>query len=112
MMIVKKYFQTIKENRTKVIVPDSAHGTNPASAAMCGFEIVEVKSKANGQVDIEALKELVKPDVAAIMLTNPNTLGLFEENILEISDIMHKNGSLLYYDGANSNAILGHTNPY
>ena len=112
MTIVKKYFQTIKEQRTKVIVPDSAHGTNPASAAMCGFEIIEVKSKENGQVDIDALKELVTPDVAAIMLTNPNTLGLFEENILQISEIMHKNGSLLYYDGANSNAILGHTNPY
>ena len=112
MMIVKKYFQVKGENRTKVIIPDSAHGTNPASAAMCGFEIVEVKSKENGQVDIVALKELVAPDVAAIMLTNPNTLGLFEENILEISEIMHQNGSLLYYDGANSNAILGHTNPY
>lgn len=111
MMIVKKYFQTIGENRTKVIVPDSAHGTNPSSAGMCGFEIVEVKSKENGQVDIEELKKLVNSDVAAIMLTNPNTLGLFEENILEISEIMHKNGSLLYYDGANSNAILGHTNP-
>ena len=112
MMIVKKYFQVKGENRTKVIVPDSAHGTNPASAAMCGFEIVEVKSKENGQVDIEELKKLVNSNVAAIMLTNPNTLGLFEENILEISQIMHKNGSLLYYDGANFNAILGHTNPY
>ena len=111
MMIVKKYFQTIGENRTKVIVPDSAHGTNPSSAAMCGFDIIEVKSKENGQVDIEELKKLVTEDVAAIMLTNPNTLGLYEENILQISEIMHANGSLLYYDGANSNAILGHTNP-
>lgn len=111
MMIVKKYFEAIGQNRTKVIIPDSAHGTNPASAAMCGFEIVEIKSLPNGQVDIEALKEVADQDVAAIMLTNPNTLGIFEENILEISDIMHKVGALLYYDGANSNAILGHTNP-
>ncbi len=111
MMIVKKYFETKGENRTKVIIPDSAHGTNPASAAMCGFETVEIKSLPNGQVDIEALKAVLSDDVAAIMLTNPNTLGIFEENILEISKIMHENGSLLYYDGANSNAILGYTNP-
>jgi len=111
MMIVKKYFETKGENRTKVIIPDSAHGTNPASAAMCGFEIVEIKSLPNGQVDVEALKSVLDEGVAAIMLTNPNTLGIFEEKILEISDLMHKNGSLLYYDGANSNAILGYTNP-
>lgn len=111
MMIVKKYFETKGEKRTKVIIPDSAHGTNPASAAMCGFETVEIKSLSNGQVDIEALKTVLSDDVAAIMLTNPNTLGIFEENILEISKIMHENGSLLYYDGANSNAILGYTNP-
>lgn len=111
MMIVKKYFETKGENRTKVIIPDSAHGTNPASAAMCGFETVEIKSLPNGQVDIAALKAVLSDDVAAIMLTNPNTLGIFEENILEISKLMHENGSLLYYDGANSNAILGYTNP-
>ncbi len=111
MMIVKKYFETKGEIRTKVIIPDSAHGTNPASAAMCGFDIVEVKSLPNGQVDLEALKSVLNNDVAAIMLTNPNTLGLFEENILEISKIMHEAGALLYYDGANSNAILGYTNP-
>ncbi len=111
MMIVKKYFESVGENRTKVIIPDSAHGTNPASAKMCGFEVVEIKSNEKGQVDVEALKEVLDSDVAAIMMTNPNTLGLFEENILEISDLMHKNGSLLYYDGANFNAIMGYTNP-
>lgn len=112
MMIVKKYFEVKDElNRVKVIVPDSAHGTNPASAKMCGFEIVEVKSNDKGQVDIEALRELVDENVAAIMMTNPNTLGIFEEQVLEISKIMHDNGSLLYYDGANFNAIMGWTNP-
>lgn len=111
MMIVKKYFEVKGENRKKVIIPDSAHGTNPASANMAGFEIVQVKSNEKGQVDIDALKELITEDVAAIMMTNPNTLGIFEENVLEISELMHKNGSLLYYDGANFNAIMGHTNP-
>lgn len=111
MMIVKKYFEVKGEKRTKVIIPDSAHGTNPASAHMCGFDIVEIKSNEKGQVDVEALKAVLDKDVAAIMMTNPNTLGLFEENILEISEIMHKNGSLLYYDGANFNAIMGYTNP-
>ena len=112
MMIVKKYFEVKNElQRTKVIIPDSAHGTNPASAKMCGFEIVEVKSNAKGQVDIEALKAVLDNTVAAIMMTNPNTLGIFEEQIPEISEIMHKNGSLLYYDGANFNAIMGWTNP-
>lgn len=112
MMIIKKYFETKGEfNRKKVIVPDSAHGTNPMSAKMCGFEIIQVKSNEHGQVDIEALKELIAPDVAAIMMTNPNTLGIFEENVLEISKLMHDNGSLLYYDGANFNAIMGWTNP-
>lgn len=111
MMIVKKYFETKGEKRTKVIIPDSAHGTNPASAKMCGFEIVEVKSDEKGQVDIEALKELLDESVAAIMMTNPNTLGIFEEKVLEISELMHNNGSLLYYDGANFNAIMGWTNP-
>lgn len=111
MMIVKKYFETKGEKRIKVIIPDSAHGTNPASAKMCGFECVEIKSNEKGQVDVEALKAVLDDSVAAIMMTNPNTLGLYEENILEISDIMHKNGSLLYYDGANFNAIMGYTNP-
>ncbi len=111
MMIVKKYFEVKGENRKKVIIPDSAHGTNPASAHTCGFDIVEIKSNEKGQVDIEALKAALDKDVAAIMMTNPNTLGIYEENVLEISKIMHENGSLLYYDGANFNAIMGHTNP-
>ena len=111
MMIVKKYFESIGESRTKVIIPDSAHGTNPASAMMCGFEIIQVNSNENGLVDVEHLKSLLNSDVAAIMMTNPNTLGLFEKDVLEIADLMHANGSLLYYDGANLNAIMGHTNP-
>ena len=111
MMIIKKYFDTIGENRTKVIIPDSAHGTNPASAKMAGFDIVEIKSNEKGQVDIDALKAVLDKDVAAIMMTNPNTLGIFEEGVEEISKIMHANGSLLYYDGANFNAIMGYTNP-
>jgi len=111
MMIIKKYFDSIGEKRTKVIIPDSAHGTNPASAKMSGFDIVEIKSNEKGQVDIEALKAVLDKNVAAIMMTNPNTLGIFEENVEEISKIMHENGSLLYYDGANFNAIMGYTNP-
>ncbi len=111
MMIIKKYFDSIGEKRTKVIIPDSAHGTNPASAKMAGFDIVEIKSNKKGQVDIDALKAVLDKDIAAIMMTNPNTLGIFEEGVEEISKIMHKNGSLLYYDGANFNAIMGYTNP-
>lgn len=111
MMIIRKYFDSICEKRTKVIIPDSAHGTNPASAKMSGFDIVEIKSNEKGQVDIDALKSVLDRDVAAIMMTNPNTLGIFEENVEEISRLMHENGSLLYYDGANFNAIMGYTNP-
>lgn len=112
MMVIKKYFEVKGEHRKKVIIPDSAHGTNPASAHMAGFDIVQVKSNDKGQVDLEALKELLNEDVAAIMMTNPNTLGIFEEHVLEISKMMHENGSLLYYDGANFNAIMGYTNPF
>ena len=111
MMIVKKYFENKGEFRKKVIIPDSAHGTNPASASMAGFEIIQVKSNEKGQIDIDSLKAVLTEDVAAIMMTNPNTLGIFEENVLEISKLMHENGSLLYYDGANFNAIMGYTNP-
>lgn len=111
MMIIKKYFDYIGEKRTKVIIPDSAHGTNPASAKMAGFDIVEIKSNEKGQVDIDSLKAVLNEDVAAIMMTNPNTLGIFEERVEEISKLMHDNGSLLYYDGANFNAIMGYTNP-
>lgn len=112
MMVIKKYFEVKGEHRKKVIIPDSAHGTNPASAHMAGFDIVQVKSNDKGQVDLDALKELLNEDVAAIMMTNPSTLGIFEEHVLEISKMMHENGSLLYYDGANFNAIMGYTNPF
>jgi len=111
MLIVKAYFEKLGQKRTKVIVPDSAHGTNPATAAMCGYEIVEIKSNEKGQVDVEELKKVLNDDVAALMMTNPNTLGIFEENILEISQVVHEAGALLYYDGANLNAIMGITNP-
>ena len=111
MIVIKKYFEVKGEKRKKVIIPDSAHGTNPASAHLCGFDVVPVKSNEKGQVDIDALKALLDSDVAGIMMTNPNTLGIYEENVLEISKLMHENGSLLYYDGANFNAIMGYTNP-
>lgn len=111
MLIVKKYFEKIDEKRTKVIVPDSSHGTNPSSAKMCGFDIVEIKSNSDGLVDVEELKKVLDNETAAIMMTNPNTLGLFEENILEISKLVHDAGALLYYDGANLNAIMGITKP-
>lgn len=97
--------------RTKVIVPDSAHGTNPASAAMAGFSVISVPSNSLGGVDVEALKAVLSDEVAALMLTNPNTLGLFDPNILEISSLVHEVGGLLYYDGANLNAIMGTARP-
>lgn len=111
MLIVKAYFEKMNQKRTKVIIPDSAHGTNPATAKMCGFEVVQIKSDSKGMVDIQELKNALDEDVAAIMMTNPNTLGLFEENILEISSLVHNAGALLYYDGANLNAVMGITNP-
>ena len=97
--------------RTKILVPDSAHGTNPASAAMAGFTVVSVPSNAQGGVDLDALKAAVGPDTAGLMLTNPNTLGLFDPNILEITRIVHEAGGLCYYDGANLNAVMGHARP-
>jgi glycine dehydrogenase subunit 2 len=97
--------------RDKIIVPDSSHGTNPASVAFVGYKSVQVKSDVRGGVDIDELKRAVGPDTAGLMLTNPNTLGLFDENILEIADIVHKAGGLLYYDGANANAIMGKVRP-
>ncbi len=99
------------EKRRKIIVPDSAHGTNPASAAMCGFDVVSVPSDREGYVDTQALAALADDTIAGLMLTNPNTLGKFEKNICELSDIIHKAGGLLYYDGANMNAIMGVTRP-
>ncbi len=99
------------EKRTKIIIPDSAHGTNPASAVMAGFKVVSVPSNECGGVDIEALKAAVGEDTAGLMLTNPNTLGLFDTNILEITKIIHNAGGLCYYDGANLNAVMGHARP-
>lgn len=112
MLIIKAYLASKGEtHRTKVIVPDSAHGTNPATATLCGFKVVEVKSDDRGGVDLEALKQVLGPDVAALMLTNPSTLGLFEDNIKEIAELVHQAGGLLYYDGANLNAIMGYARP-
>lgn len=112
LMIVKQYFEERGEDkRTKVLVPDSAHGTNPASAAVAGFDVVTVPSNDQGLVDLEELKKAVGDDTAAFMLTNPNTLGLFEKEIKEIAEVVHEAGGLLYYDGANANAILGKTTP-
>ncbi|KMT20927.1 aminomethyl-transferring glycine dehydrogenase subunit GcvPB [Clostridium cylindrosporum] len=112
LMIMKAYHrENGQENRNKIIVPDSAHGTNPASAAVAGFEIVEIKSNSDGSVNIDALKEALDENVAGLMLTNPSTLGLFETNIKEIATLVHEAGGLLYYDGANMNAIMGITRP-
>lgn len=112
LMLIKAYHEKRGDSkRTKIIVPDSAHGTNPASAAMAGFDAVEVKSTEGGLVDIESLKEVLSDEIAGLMLTNPNTLGLFEKEIKEIADLVHDCGGLLYYDGANANAIMGITRP-
>ena len=112
LMIMKQYHLNRGDlARTKVIVPDSAHGTNPASASVCGFDIVEVKSNAAGLVDVEDLKPLLGPEIAGIMMTNPNTLGLFEKDIKEIAALVHECGGLLYYDGANMNPLLGMARP-
>ena len=111
LLVIKAYFEDKGENRTKIITTDSSHGTNPASSSMCGFETVQVKSNSSGKADIEDLKKVLGKDVAAIMLTIPNTLGIFEENILDITKMMHENGSLVYMDGANMNALLGMVRP-
>lgn len=112
MMIIKAYHNANKDTaRTKVLIPDSAHGTNPASATLCGLESVEIKSDERGCINPNRLKEVMDESVAAIMLTNPNTLGLFEEDILEICNIIHKKGGLVYMDGANMNAFMGIARP-
>jgi glycine dehydrogenase subunit 2 len=110
MLSTKAYFEHKGEKRTKILIPDSAHGTNPASAAMAGYEVVELPSR-DGMVDVELLRRVVDESVAAFMLTNPNTLGLFEEKVGDIASILHSKGALLYYDGANMNAIIGKTTP-
>ena len=112
LMVIRAYHEKRGDTkRTKVIVPDSAHGTNPASAAVCGLDIVEVKSLADGTVDVAHLKELLNEEVAAMMMTNPNTLGLFERSIPEIAEMVHQCGALMYYDGANLNPMLGACRP-
>lgn len=112
LMLIRAYHEAKGDlNRTKVIVPDSAHGTNPASATIAGFETITVKSTEKGLVDLEDLRRVVGEDTAALMLTNPNTLGLFEEHILEIADIVHEAGGKVYYDGANLNAVLSKARP-
>ena len=112
LMIIRQYHISRGDlKRTRIIVPDSAHGTNPASAAVCGLEIVQVKSKANGLVDVEDLKPLLDDTIAGIMMTNPNTLGLFEKDIKEIAALIHECGGLLYYDGANMNPLMGVVRP-
>lgn len=112
LMVIRSYHMERGDSkRTKIIVPDSSHGTNPASAAVCGLEVVEVKSTAEGTVDVEDLKPLLGDDIAGMMLTNPNTLGIFEKQIPEISRLIHECGGLMYYDGANLNPMLGMCRP-
>lgn len=112
LMIIKAYhLQKGDTGRINVIVPDSAHGTNPASAAVAGFNIIEVKSRPDGTVDVEDLKPLLNDTIAAVMMTNPNTLGIFEKNIPEIARLAHEAGALMYYDGANLNPMLGVARP-
>ena len=112
LMVIRRYHESRGDaKRTKIIVPDSAHGTNPASAAVCGLDVVEVKSKPDGRVDVDDLKPLLDDTIAGMMMTNPNTLGLFENNIAEIAQLVHDCGGLMYYDGANLNPMLGKCRP-
>ena len=109
--MIRAYHAAQGRDPKRVIIPDTAHGTNPASVVMAGYEPVTVHSDARGGVDLEELRGLLDDDVAALMLTNPNTLGVFDENIVEIARLVHEAGGLLYYDGANSNAVLGVSRP-
>ncbi len=111
ILIMRQYFADHKEKRHKMLIPDSAHGTNPASAAMGGFEVVEIKSNENGTVDLKSLSQAMDKETVGLMLTNPNTVGLYDEGIVEIERIIHEKGGLLYYDGANLNASLGIIRP-
>ena len=111
LLVIRAHFKHLGNRRTVVLVPDSAHGTNPASAAMAGFDCRIVPSDLQGRVDLVALRSMLTPEVAAFMLTNPSTLGLFEDQIVEIAEAVHANGSLLYYDGANLNALMGVVRP-
>ena len=111
IMICRKYFEKKGEKRSRILIPDAAHGTNPASGALCGFETVTIPSSSEGGVDLTVLESAMTEDVAGLMLTNPNTLGFFEKNIADVARIIHGRGGLLYCDGANANAFLGHTRP-
>jgi glycine dehydrogenase subunit 2 len=111
LLIMRAFHERNGDARRRIVIPDSAHGTNPASVRMAGFEVATVPSDSRGLVDLSALEKLVDEDVAGLMITNPNTLGLFEEDILDIARTMHEVGGLLYYDGANLNAILGRVRP-
>lgn len=112
IMLIKAYHEDRGDfKRNKIIVPDSAHGTNPATASMVDYETINIPSKDNGRVDLEKLKEVVGDDTAGLMLTNPSTVGLFEHDIIEITEIIHNAGGLCYYDGANLNAIMGTVRP-
>ena len=112
LLLIKAYHHHRQDTaRTKILVPDSAHGTNPASAAMAGYQVVSIPSGPDGCVDVEALRKAAGPDTAGLMLTNPNTVGLFDRNILEITQIVHEAGGLCYYDGANLNAVMGIARP-
>ncbi len=112
VLLIKQHHEARGDHRrTKIIVPDSAHGTNPATAAMCGYQVVNIPSAQDGCVDLDALKAVLGPDTAGLMLTNPNTVGIFDENILEITRLVHEAGGLCYYDGANLNAVMGVVRP-
>ncbi len=111
LLMIRAYLESQGNPRRKVLIPDSAHGTNPASVIIAGYEVQNIQSNARGQLDTDHLREFVTPDVAALMLTNPSTLGIFEERIAEIADILHQRGAMLYMDGANMNALAGITRP-
>lgn len=112
VLLIKQYHDARGDTaRQKIIVPDSAHGTNPATAVMCGYEVVNIPSAPNGCVDLDALRSVLGPDTAGLMLTNPNTVGIFDENILDITQLVHEAGGLCYYDGANLNAVMGMVRP-
>ncbi|MBN2190407.1 MAG: aminomethyl-transferring glycine dehydrogenase subunit GcvPB [Candidatus Aureabacteria bacterium] len=111
LMLIRAFHDKNGDGRKKIIVPDSSHGTNPSSAAMAGYRIISIKSDAGGQIDLKELKNALDGEVAALMMTNPNTLGLFEDKILEIAGMVHEKGALLYYDGANLNPLLGLCRP-
>jgi len=111
LLLMRAWHESRNDQRRRIIIPDSAHGTNPASVRLGGYEVTEVPSDGRGLVDIDALEQLIGPDVAGLMITNPNTLGLFEENITRVAELIHSVGGLLYYDGANLNAIVGRCRP-